>query len=89
MSDVDRLKSKVQQEIGRMHSAADDRSPWLAYTRYLGTLALLIVAPIVGGAYLGVWLDHKFDTYGWTPALIVAGVAVGVLDVYLFMKRMP
>jgi len=87
MSDMDRLKGSVEQRIRRIRKAEGERDSLMGFTAYLGTLGLLIALPVVGGAYLGVWLDKSHGTYGWTPLLIFAGVALGAANVYLFVKR--
>ena len=60
----------------------------MAQTVYLGTLGLMFALPIVGGAYLGSWLDDKLKGYSvsWTITLILLGVFVGAMNVYLFVK---
>jgi ATP synthase protein I len=52
-------------------------------------LALLLVLPVVGGAYLGHWLDSLSAGYSvrWTVGLIVAGVGVGAVNVYLYIRE--
>jgi ATP synthase protein I len=49
---------------------------------------LILVLPIVAGAYLGNWLDNRIKGYSfsWTITLIVLGVFVGSVDVYLFVQ---
>ncbi|MBI4083296.1 MAG: AtpZ/AtpI family protein [Candidatus Lambdaproteobacteria bacterium] len=89
MKDLERLKASVQREIGTIRQAERDRSSWLAQTRYLGTLGLLIAVPVVAGAFLGVWLDRSFDSYGWTAALIGVGVVIGGVNAYLYVRRSP
>ena len=86
MKDFERLKSEVNREIGQLKKAEDESLSWLAYSRYLGTLGLLIVVPIVAGAYLGVWLDRRFASYGWTVSMIAAGAVAGALNAYLYLK---
>lgn len=87
MKDFDRLKDETRRELERLKKADQERSAGPSYTIYLGTLGLLIVIPVVVGAYLGVWLDHRFGTYGWTAGLILLGVAVGALNVYLYVRE--
>ena len=44
----------------------------------IGALGWLVVAPTVGGVFLGRWLDRRFDTgIFWTGALICVGLALG------------
>ena len=88
MENGEKLKHKVEQQARRMQQAERERSSLLALSVYLGTLALLLALPVVIGAYLGNWLDGLVQGYSvrWTVGLIVIGVAVGALNVYLFVR---
>ncbi|MGD2139273.1 MAG: AtpZ/AtpI family protein, partial [Burkholderiales bacterium] len=61
----------------------------ISQTIYIGTLGLLFVIPVIGGAYLGRWLDSMITGYSirWTVSLILVGVFVGGLNVYLFVRE--
>ena len=49
----------------------------------------MFVLPVVGGAYLGYWLDSLAAGYSvrWTVSLLLLGVVVGALNVYLFIRE--
>lgn len=85
----DQLKQRVAKQVDRMRQADKDRPTLLAQTTYLGTLGLLLVVPVIAGAYLGRWLDGLVEDYSvrWTLSLIIVGVAVGAINVYLFIKE--
>jgi ATP synthase protein I len=85
----DPLLTSIQQQVKRMKRAARDRSTVLARTVYLGTVGLMLALPIVVGAYLGSWLDEhaRGFSFSWTVSLIVAGVLVGFLNVYVFVRK--
>ena len=89
MNNHDELKQRVSRQVDRMQKADKDRPTLLAQTAYLGTLGLLLVIPVIVGAYLGRWLDGFIEGYSmrWTLSLIVVGVAVGAVNVYLFIKE--
>lgn len=89
MSQQDELRKHVERQARRMQQADRDRPTLLSQTVYVGTLGLLLVLPIIGGAYLGRWIDNHFPGYAihWTVSLIVVGVVVGAVNVYLFMKE--
>lgn len=72
-----------------MKKARQEQPTLLAQTAYLGTVGLLFVLPVVGGAYLGLWLDEKVDGYSthWTLGLIFLGLIVGIINVYLFVRE--
>lgn len=71
-----------------MKKAERERPTLIGQTIYIGTLGLLLVIPVVGGAYLGRWLDSMMDGYSirWTTSLILVGVMVGAVNVYYFIK---
>ena len=89
MNNHDELKQRVSKQVARMQQADKDRPTLLAQTAYLGTLGLLLVVPVIVGAYLGRWLDGFAEGYSmrWTLSLIIVGVAVGAINVYLFIKE--
>jgi len=89
MRQDDQLRERVEQQAERMHKAEDERPTLIAQTVYLGTLGLLFVLPVVGGAYLGRWLDTLAAGYStrWTVSLILVGIGVGVFNVYLFIRE--
>ena len=86
--DRKRLREDVERQAKRIDKARRERRSVIAQTVYLGTLGLLLVLPAVGGAYLGHWLDGLTAGYSirWTISLIVLGVAIGALNVYLFVR---
>ncbi|MFI5168403.1 MAG: AtpZ/AtpI family protein [Thermoanaerobaculales bacterium] len=89
MQNGEHLRNNIEKQARRMAQAEKDRPTLLAQTVFLGTLALMFVLPVVGGAYLGVWLDgmRKGYSYRWTVSLLIAGLFVGAMNVYLFIRR--
>ena len=90
MTDLDEeLRRRIERQATRMRKAEKAQPTLLAQTVYIGTLGLLFALPVVGGAYLGLWLDGMRSGYSirWTLALIIMGVIVGTLNVYLFVRR--
>ena len=83
------LREKVERQARRMQRAERERPTLIAQTIYLGTLGLVFVLPVVGGAYLGQWLDSLVAGYStrWTLSLILTGVAVGAINVYLLIRE--
>lgn len=86
-----RLEQAAQRDAARLHKAEKDRRTLISQTAFLGSLALMFVLPVVGGAYLGRWIDSMFEGYSvrWTVSLILLGVAAGITSVYLFIKERP
>lgn len=83
------MEQGVERDVQRMRQAERERRTLLAQTAFLGTLGLVLVIPVVAGAYLGRWLDSLVSGYSvrWTVSLIVLGLALGIMNVYLLLKR--
>jgi ATP synthase protein I len=88
MKDLHDLKTKIENQVTRMKKAERDRPNLLAQTIYIGTLGLVMVLPIIAGAYLGHWLDGMMSGYSmsWTLSLLLTGVVIGILNVYFLIK---
>lgn len=82
-------RQDVERDARRLAQAERGRRSLLAQTVFLGTLSVLFLVPLVGGAYLGRWLDSLGEGYTvrWTVNLILLGLAVGALNVYLFIRK--
>jgi len=85
----ERLRQNIEKQAQSMVQAEKDRPTLLAQTVFLGTLALLFVLPVVGGAYLGHWIDSQLAgySYRWTVSMLMTGVFVGGMNVYLYIKK--
>ena len=86
MKDAEKLKRSAVRRIGRLKKAEREGSGLGSISASLGVLGLLVIVPVVGGAYLGVWLDNHYDTYGWTPTLIVIGVCIGAWNTFTYLR---
>jgi len=44
---------------------------------------------VVGGAYLGRWIDSQLAgySYRWTISLLITGLMVGGWNVYLYIQK--
>ena len=89
MESREQLRKAVERQARRMQKAEHERPTLIGQTVYLGTLGLVFVLPVVGGAYLGIWLDSLVSGYStrWTMSLILLGVFIGGLNVYLFLRE--
>jgi ATP synthase protein I len=89
MLPIDELRKQVERQARRMEKAKRERPTMIGQTVYVGTLGLLFVLPVIGGAYLGQWLDSLAAGYStrWTLSLILLGILVGALNVYLFIRE--
>jgi ATP synthase protein I len=83
------LRTQVERQARRMKKAEHERGTLVGQTVYIGTLGLLFVLPVIGGAYLGHWIDSLLEGYSirWTVSLILVGVFVGAVNVYLFIRE--
>ncbi len=86
---------KFSKDIGKsakeLMEARKERGTFWHYAYILGVGGWLLALPIVGGAYLGKYLDKKMGGSGrisWTITLIIIGIAVGFYNLWCtFMKR--
>ena len=85
----EQLRKSVERQVKRMQRADKERPTLLAQSVFMGTLALLFVLPVIVGLYLGNWLDDMAEGYSihWTMGLLVAGLIIGVTNVYLFIRE--
>lgn len=89
MKNDDPFRRHVEQRVERLARAGRERRTVLGQSVYLGTLGLLLVLPMVGGAYLGRWLDGMVEGYSlrWTLSFLFLGIVIGGINVYLFTKE--
>lgn len=89
MEPGEELRQAVERQAKRMRKAEHERPTLIGQTVFLGTLGLLFVLPVVGGAYLGIWLDSLVSGYStrWTMSLILLGILIGGLNVYFFVRE--
>jgi len=89
MQNGERLRTNIEKQAQRIEQAEKERPTLLAQTVFLGTLALLFVVPVVGGAYLGQWIDSQLTgySYRWTVSLLITGLMIGAWNVYLYIRK--
>jgi len=89
MNHQQELRKQVEQQARRMKKAEKDRPTLIGQTIYVGALGVMFVLPVVGGAYLGSWVDGMASGYSvrWTISLILLGVFIGMINVYYFIKE--
>jgi ATP synthase protein I len=88
MSD-EKWRRDVARDSERLKQAERKRRSLLAQTVFLGSLSVLFVTPLLAGAYLGRWLDGLAEGYTvrWTVNLIILGLALGLFNVYFFIRK--
>lgn len=89
MTDRDKLVEDTDRDLKRLEEKERQPASFVGILFYGGTLGLLLVVPIVAGAYLGRWLDSLVTGYSvrWTVSLIVLGIAVGIYNVIRFIRE--
>jgi ATP synthase protein I len=89
MNDEYRWRKEVDRDAQRLDEAVRRRRTALTQARFLGTLGLVMVLPMVAGAYLGRWLDERLPGYSqsWTVSLLLLGVLLGAINVYLMLRE--
>ncbi len=89
MNQHQQLRKQVEKQANRMRKARQEQNTLLSQTIYLSTLGLLFIVPVIGGAYLGLWLDKMQEDYSvlWTASLLLLGLIIGVMNVYLFIRE--
>ena len=89
MNDNERLRARIEKQAERIRKAEREQSTLLSQTIFTGTLGLVLVLPIVAGAYLGHWLDGMMQAYTvrWTVGMIMLGLIIGVFNVYYLIKE--
>lgn len=89
MTQLEDLRKQVERQARRIRKAEHERPTLVAQTIYVGTLGLMFVLPVIGGAYLGQWLDSLASGYSirWTVSLILTGIVIGATNVYLFIRE--
>ncbi len=74
---------EVEKESRRLKDARNSKKGLWHYLASAASVGWLVVIPAFGGAYLGRYLDRRFETGGyWTLSLMVAGLAVGLAWVW-------
>jgi ATP synthase protein I len=54
----------------------------------MGLIGWSVVVPTLLGAALGIWLDKRHPgEHSWTLALLVAGLAIGCLNAWLWVAK--
>lgn len=89
MNQRQNFRESVERDSEKQRLAEQQKAGLFGMLLYGGTLGLLLVVPMVGGAYLGSWLDSLNTEFGtrWTVSLIVLGVVAGVWNVVWYIRE--
>lgn len=88
MKRKDELLDSTSEDVRRLQKREKQPATLIGLMLYGGVLGILFVVPLVGGAYLGRWLDSLAQGYSvrWTLSLIVLGIALGIYNVIHFLR---
>ena len=84
-----RLSSRAtRQYIGRKDNLKN-RVKARSGMAYLGAAGWYIPIPTVLGAWLGQWLDKNYphESVSWSLNMLLLGLAIGVLNMWFWLKR--
>jgi ATP synthase protein I len=79
----------VDKSARELAKARKEKRTFWRYAYLLGAGGWLFAIPVVGGAYLGKYLDSRFGGKGisWTITFLVLGIVFGVYNVWRFFTR--
>lgn len=82
---ADQVGKKVARKLKARHNATP--GVWFGLGM-MGLIGWSVVIPTLLGAALGIWLDkHYPGDRPWTLALLVAGLAIGCLNAWLWVTK--
>ncbi|MBK8971330.1 MAG: AtpZ/AtpI family protein [Hahellaceae bacterium] len=84
-----KLQEAIRRDRERDDKARHPSSLVAEAMRVLGVLGFTFTLPVVGGAYLGQWLDSLSAGYSvrWTVGCILLGLLVGGVNAWLLLKE--
>ena len=79
----------IKKSAKELMKARKEKSGFWYYTSLIGLWGWLFALPVVGGAYLGKYLDGKVKIgISWTITFIIIGIGVGIYNIwYFYFKR--
>ena len=85
----DGLADAVRRRRERQRRWLTDGEPSVArFVGQIGILGWMIVAPALGGLFVGRWLDSTFGTgIFWSAPLLLLGVAAGCWSAWRWMHK--
>lgn len=85
----DRFTREIEDAGRKLAAARKNRRSGWRHAALLGAGGWLLVVPVVGGAYLGRWLDarHAGGGQSWTLTLILIGLGVGIYNFWVYYRR--
>jgi ATP synthase protein I len=85
---INPLSQKVAAKASRKLKAQRYPSQVWFGLGMMGLIGWSVALPTLLGAFLGLWLDkHHAGSHSWTLALLVAGLAIGCLNAWLWVMK--
>jgi len=83
------LAEQVGAKAARKLKARRNAAPGVWFgLGMMGIIGWSVAIPTLFGAALGIWLDkHHSGTHSWTLALLVAGLAIGCFNAWLWVAK--
>ena len=83
------LQKKVADQARRMPRGRQEDQQDVEGQQADRQPGLLFVLPVIAGAYFGRWLDNHAAGYSirWTMAMLFAGIIIGAVNAYLFIRE--
>ncbi|RPJ86315.1 MAG: AtpZ/AtpI family protein [Acidobacteria bacterium] len=70
-----------------MNANIERRRTYVLLARYT-SIIFLLPSTVIGGYFLGRWLDGKLETYPWlTLVLVLMGTVAGFVEVFRLLMR--
>lgn len=85
----DGMAEAVRKQRERLRRWSTDGEPSMArFAGQIGILGWMIVAPALGGLFVGRWLDSTFGTgIFWSAPFLMLGVAAGCWLAWRWMHK--
>lgn len=81
----DQVRRKVEKKLEARES--EKKGLWYGLGMF-GLVGWAVALPTVAFVALGVWLDRALDDdYSWTLAMLLAGIFVGCLNAWYWVKK--
>ncbi len=85
---TEKFADSIEKSASKLVRGRRERSVFWHYAYTIGVGGWLFVLPVVGGAYLGRYLDGRMKAgISWTITFIIIGTAAGIYNVWLFYFR--
>ncbi|MGT2500367.1 AtpZ/AtpI family protein [Bradyrhizobium guangxiense] len=81
-------KAVRDQRIRSERWRTEGEPSMMKFVGQIGVLGWIIVAPALGGLFIGRWIDHRFGTgIFWSAPLLLLGVAIGYSLAWRWMHQ--